>query len=112
MKPSSAASRRTCTSTSANGRSKGLAVLASGSSWDRRAVLRRTTEPHQGQPYSERSARRVAPGNPRDGRAGRYALYHALKSYLGLGAAYDHQTIDYAIAFVDGNIHTNSVENF
>ncbi len=36
----------------------------------------------------------------------------ALKSYLGLGAAYDHQTIDHAIAFVDGNIHTNSVENF
>jgi transposase-like protein len=36
----------------------------------------------------------------------------ALKSYLGLGKTYDHQTIDHAIAFVEGNIHTNSVENF
>jgi transposase-like protein len=36
----------------------------------------------------------------------------ALKSYLGLGKTHDHQTIDHAIAFVEGNIHTNSVENF
>jgi transposase-like protein len=36
----------------------------------------------------------------------------ALKSYLGLGDAYDHQTIDHAIEFVNGNIHTNNVENF
>ena len=36
----------------------------------------------------------------------------ALKSYLGLGDAYHHQTIDHAMAFVDGNVHTNNVENF
>jgi transposase-like protein len=36
----------------------------------------------------------------------------ALKSYLGLSDAYDHQTIDHAITFVDGNVHTNNVENF
>jgi transposase-like protein len=36
----------------------------------------------------------------------------ALASYLGLGGAYDHETIDHAIAFVEGNVHTNSVENF
>jgi transposase-like protein len=36
----------------------------------------------------------------------------ALKSYLGLSDAYDHQTIDHAIEFVNGNIHTNNVENF
>jgi transposase-like protein len=36
----------------------------------------------------------------------------ALASYLGLGDAYDHHTIDHAIAFVEGNVHTNSVENF
>jgi transposase-like protein len=36
----------------------------------------------------------------------------ALKSYLGLSDAYDHQTIDHAIAFVNGSIHTNNVENF
>lgn len=36
----------------------------------------------------------------------------ALKSYLGLSNAYDHQTIDHAIEFVNGNIHTNNIENF
>lgn len=36
----------------------------------------------------------------------------ALKSYLGLSDAYDHQTIDHAMEFVNGNIHTNNVENF
>jgi transposase-like protein len=36
----------------------------------------------------------------------------ALKSYLGLSDAYDHQTIDHAIEFVNGNVHTNNVENF
>jgi transposase-like protein len=36
----------------------------------------------------------------------------ALASYIGLGNAYDHQTIDHAIEFVRDNIHTNSVENF
>lgn len=36
----------------------------------------------------------------------------ALKSYLGLSDAYDHQTIDHAIEFVNGNIHTNNIENF
>jgi transposase-like protein len=36
----------------------------------------------------------------------------AFRSYLGLGAEYTHETIDHAIAFVEGNIHTNSVENF
>ena len=36
----------------------------------------------------------------------------ALRSYLGLGDAYTHETIDHAVAFVDGNVHTNNVENF
>jgi transposase-like protein len=37
----------------------------------------------------------------------------ALKSYLGLGDAYDHQTVDHAIEFVrDRVVHTNNVENF
>jgi len=36
----------------------------------------------------------------------------ALKSYLGLSDVYDHQTIDHAIEFVNGNVHTNNVENF
>jgi transposase-like protein len=36
----------------------------------------------------------------------------ALKSYLGLGDAYDHQTVDHTIEFVRDRVHTNSVENF
>jgi len=35
-----------------------------------------------------------------------------LTSYLGLGDAYTHETIDHAITFVEGNVHTNNVENY
>jgi transposase-like protein len=41
------------------------------------------------------------------------ALYSdALKSYDGLSEDYAHQVIDHAIAYVDGNVHTNGMENF
>ena len=41
------------------------------------------------------------------------ALYSdALKSYDGLDAEYAHQVIDHAIAYVDGQVHTNGLENF
>jgi transposase-like protein len=43
---------------------------------------------------------------------GSHLYTDALKSYLGLSDTYDHQTIDHAIEFVRGNIHTNNVENF
>lgn len=36
----------------------------------------------------------------------------ALLSYDGLDADYIHQVIDHAEAYVDGNIHTNGIENF
>jgi transposase-like protein len=36
----------------------------------------------------------------------------ALKSYLGLSDAYTHETVDHAIEFVRGNVHTNNIENF
>ena len=46
----------------------------------------------------------VAPGS---------SLYSdALKSYDGLGEDYTHQVIDHAEAYVDGQIHTNGLENF
>jgi transposase-like protein len=35
-----------------------------------------------------------------------------LKSYIGLGDAYDHQTIDHAIEFVRERVHVNGTENF
>jgi hypothetical protein len=41
------------------------------------------------------------------------ALYSdALKSYDGLGEEYAHQVIDHAVAYVDGQVHTNGMENF
>ena len=40
------------------------------------------------------------------------ALYSdALKSYEGLGE-FTHQVIHHAVAYVDGNVHTNNCENF
>jgi len=35
-----------------------------------------------------------------------------LKSYTGLSEAYDHRTVDHAVAYVDGQVHTNFMENF
>ena len=41
------------------------------------------------------------------------ALYtDALLSYRGLASDYAHQVIDHAVAYVDGRIHTNGLENF
>jgi len=41
------------------------------------------------------------------------ALYSdALQSYNGLNAEYLHQVIDHAEAYVDGQVHTNGMENF
>jgi len=41
------------------------------------------------------------------------ALYtDALLSYQGLESDYAHQVIDHAVAYVDGNVHTNTLENF
>jgi transposase-like protein len=43
--------------------------------------------------------------------AGSAIFTDALKSYDGL-AEFEHQVIDHAVAYVDGNIHTNNCENF
>jgi transposase-like protein len=41
------------------------------------------------------------------------ALYtDALKSYNGMAKEYAHQVIDHAVAYVDGKIHTNGLENY
>jgi transposase-like protein len=41
------------------------------------------------------------------------ALYtDALLSYEGLAGEYAHQVIDHAVAYVDGKVHTNGLENF
>jgi transposase-like protein len=36
----------------------------------------------------------------------------ALRSYAGLDTWYEHQVIDHAVAYVDGIVHTNSLENY
>jgi transposase-like protein len=41
------------------------------------------------------------------------ALYSdALQSYNGLAGEYAHQVINHAVAYVDGAVHTNTLENF
>jgi transposase-like protein len=41
------------------------------------------------------------------------ALYSdALLSYEGLVSEYAHKVIDHAVAYVDGKVHTNGLENF
>jgi transposase-like protein len=41
------------------------------------------------------------------------ALYtDALLSYEGLAGDYAHEVIDHAVAYVDGSVHTNGLENF
>jgi transposase-like protein len=36
----------------------------------------------------------------------------ALKSYIGLDSDYDHAVIDHAVEYVNGRVHTNTLENF
>ncbi len=41
------------------------------------------------------------------------ALYtDALMSYCGLGSEYAHQVVDHAVEYVNGQVHTNGLENF
>ena len=41
------------------------------------------------------------------------ALYSDdLRSYDGLAGKYVHQVIDHAVKYVDGQVHTNTMENF
>jgi transposase-like protein len=44
--------------------------------------------------------------------AGSNVYSDALKSYEGLEQDFTHQVIDHAVAYVDGQVHTNNCENF
>lgn len=35
-----------------------------------------------------------------------------LKAYIGLDKDYEHATVDHAVEYVNGNVHTNTIENF
>ncbi len=44
--------------------------------------------------------------------AGTAIFSDALLSYEGLEGEFAHKVIDHAVAYVDGNIHTNGMESF
>jgi hypothetical protein len=44
--------------------------------------------------------------------AGAAIFSDELKSYEGLEAEYQHSVIDHAVEYVNGNVHTNTMENF
>src|SRR3984893_1972463 len=44
--------------------------------------------------------------------AGAAIFTDELPSYKGLSSEYDHAVIDHAVEYVNGNIHTNGMENF
>src|SRR5437899_10162630 len=44
--------------------------------------------------------------------AGTAIFSDELKSYDGLEADYQHAVIDHAVEYVNGNVHTNTMENF
>lgn len=44
--------------------------------------------------------------------AGAAIFSDELKSYEGLDADYQHAVINHAVEYVDGNVHTNAMENF
>ena len=44
--------------------------------------------------------------------AGSALFSDELKSYEGLDAIYAHKVINHAVQYVDGNVHTNGMENF
>lgn len=45
-------------------------------------------------------------------QAGSALFSDALKSYDGLTEDFKHQVIDHAVEYVNGNVHTNTMENF
>jgi transposase-like protein len=45
-------------------------------------------------------------------QAGSALFSDALKSYDGLSADFQHAVIDHAVEYVNGNVHTNTMENF
>src|ERR1700677_1154983 len=46
------------------------------------------------------------------GEAGAALYTDALMSYEGLATDYAHQVVDRSVRYVDGNVHTNTLENF
>jgi transposase-like protein len=59
------------------------------------------------------TTRRTLQGHVREVVApGASVFTDALKSYSGLDSDYDHRVVDHAECYVDGQVHTNYMENF
>jgi transposase-like protein len=44
--------------------------------------------------------------------AGATVYTDALKAYMGLDSDYEHEVVDHAVEYVNGRVHTNTIENF
>jgi transposase-like protein len=60
----------------------------------------------------DRKKRTLQPEVRKHVEAGSAFYSDDLKSYEGLQAEYAHKVIDHAVAYVDGAVHTNTMENF
>jgi hypothetical protein len=45
-------------------------------------------------------------------QAGSALFSDSLKSYDGLSSEYKHAVVDHAVEYANGNVHTNTMENF
>ena len=61
---------------------------------------------------ADRKKKTLQPEVRKHVKAGAALYTDALLSYDGLAPDYAHQVIDHAVAYVEGNVHTNGMENF
>jgi transposase-like protein len=61
---------------------------------------------------ADRQSKTVQPVIKEHVQAGAALFTDAMAGYRGLGGDYAHKVIDHAIAYVDGRVHTNRLENF
>jgi transposase-like protein len=54
----------------------------------------------------------LVPNINRNVEKGSRVFTDELKAYFGLQADYNHEVINHAVSYVEGNIHTNGMENF
>jgi len=107
MKLTSAARRATCTKENAPVKSPALAIkdkTAVMGILERGGRVRTSVVPNVKKKALQAEVRKHV-------EAGSALYTDALQSYNGLNE-FEHQVIDHAVAYVDGKIHTNGLENF
>ena len=106
MKLSSAAKRETCTLPNVSAASLALAEKIRPPLWE---SLSAAVSSHFS--YSKPKDEALQAEVRKHVEAGSPLYTDALKSYEGLGE-FEHQVIDHAVSYVEGNVHTNGLENF